>query len=51
MVIVNVLDCINLFCVYVIIVINVYLVGVILKVMIMMCLVGLLWEYGNERLV
>lgn len=47
----NVLNCINLFCVYVIIVINVYLVGVILKVMIMLCLVGLLWEYGNEKLV
>lgn len=47
----NVLNCINLFCVYVIIVINVRLVGVILKVMIMLCLVGLLWEYGNEILV
>lgn len=42
MVIVNALNCTNLSCVYVIIVTNVHLVGVTLKVMIMMCSVGLL---------
>lgn len=41
MVIVNALNCTNLSCVYVIIVTNVHLVGVILKVMIMMVFSGL----------
>lgn len=50
MVIVNVLNCINLFCVYVIIVINVYLVGVILKVMIMMVFSGFVSCYENMEM-
>lgn len=50
MVIVNALNCTNLSCVYVIIVTNGHLVGVILKVMIMMVFSGLVSCYENMEM-